>query len=307
MRKYCWAPKGSDTVAVPMVHGGDKRFGTLQICLAFDAMLQQPFKGYLSMIFRGKGSPALLAEKTAYHDEVSVTFQKCAWADRLYCSNHAANEFSKFLKDNLNNESFTLFADSLDGQRTYRFCNAIHELNGEVMFGPKDMTHVWQPIDHGIGYLLKSLAGHFQYIWCEQPWKDGLKNWDRWFSMGALSAKDMRILSTHWYGEAWRELTTNSKYAHALASAFVQTGCAVTDDPMTHTGITTFKSITEHWTPEEPSNEYLADHWSKHPAFNFSGMDGNSEKGSDTGSDSGDTVDEDNSASSSSGPESATD
>ena len=129
--------------------------------------------------------------------------------------------------------------------------------------------------------------------------------------MGGLSAKDMRILSTHWYGEAWSELTTNPKYRHALASAFVQTGCAVTDDPMTHTGITTFKSITEHWTPEAPSNEYLADHWSKHPAFNSSDMDGNSEKGSDDGSassiDSGDTVDEDSSASSSSSPESATD
>ena len=97
MKKYCWATKGSATVAVPMVHGGDTRFGTLQICLAFDSMLQQPFKGYLSMIFRGKGSPALLAEKTAYHDEVSVTFQKCAWVDRLYCFSYATNELSTFL------------------------------------------------------------------------------------------------------------------------------------------------------------------------------------------------------------------
>jgi hypothetical protein len=125
--------------------------------------------------------------------------------------------------------------------------------------------------------------------------------------MSGLTAKDMRILSTHWYGEAWRELTTNQKYRHALASAFVQTGCAVTDDPMTHKNITTFKSVIDNWTPGEPSSEYLAEHWSKHVAFNFSDMDGNSEKASDDGvsSDSGVTVDEDNSSSSST--ESATD
>ena len=81
----------------------------------------------------------------------------------------------------------------------------------------------------------------------------------------------------------------------------MHTLCAIAFDPMTHTGIATSKSIKESWKPEEPHNDYLAEHWSKHPAFNFSSMDGNSEKASDdedaSPGSSGATEDEDSSSS----------
>ena len=97
IQKYCWEKKGSDTVAVPMVHAGDKRLGTLQVCLRFDTMLQQPFKGFLAMIMRGKCSPAASREKRVSSSSNSH-FWKCAWADREYCINHAETVLTKFVK-----------------------------------------------------------------------------------------------------------------------------------------------------------------------------------------------------------------
>ena len=55
---------------------------------------------------------------------------------------------------------------------------------------------------------------------------------------------------------------------------------------MTLTGITAIKSIIDHWHPEEPSSEFLADHWSKRP-----------NAGEDSSASSGATADEDSSSS----------
>ena len=41
-----------------------------------------------------------------------------------------------------------------------------------MVHGPKQKTEAWQPVDHGIGALIKNLAGQNQFAWLEQPWPD---------------------------------------------------------------------------------------------------------------------------------------
>ena len=38
----------------------------------------------------------------------------------------------------------------------------------------QNKNEAWQPVDHGIGVLIKTLAGQNQFAWLEQQWPDHL-------------------------------------------------------------------------------------------------------------------------------------
>ena len=65
-----------EMVSVSGITSGDKRFGTLQLCVHGGDGPQPP----LGMIFRGKGT-VLVHEKASYHPSVFVMFQEKAWID----------------------------------------------------------------------------------------------------------------------------------------------------------------------------------------------------------------------------------
>jgi hypothetical protein len=64
----------------PGADGLDKRQYTMHIFS--NAGRGDKADGYIDMIARGKGTRISRAEKQAWHEEVNVRWQKCAWVDR---------------------------------------------------------------------------------------------------------------------------------------------------------------------------------------------------------------------------------
>ena len=63
-------------------------------------------------------------------------------------------------------------------------------------------TDLWQPVDAGFGEFLEVLTKQEH-----NPWLDCDKNADRWYgNTEPLSAKEQRILITHWVGNAYNKL-----------------------------------------------------------------------------------------------------
>ena len=88
------------------------------------------------------------------------------------------------------------------------------------------MTDSWQPVDSGVGRILKSLVFHEQQEWLEKD-----ENIEMWTgnSQKTLSAKERRILTTQWVGNAYNKLKGPS-YEHLIWRAFERTGCLITAD-----------------------------------------------------------------------------
>ena len=79
---------------------------------------------------------------------------------------------------------------------------------------------------HSFGHLLKVLLKHEQQKWLEC--EDNLECW-----LGndnkKLSAKQRRILLTHWVGEAYKTLQSE-RYTSFRKNCFEKTGCLITAD-----------------------------------------------------------------------------
>ena len=198
--------------------GLEKRQCSLQVCFS-------PVKDRcrIAIIFRGKGKISE-DERLAYHKGVDVYFQKCAWADKEVSVDWAEKTFGPIAKD-LNDE-FIIFCDNLDGQTCDGFREKIKQLNGIVRYGPVGKTDTWQPVDSGFGHLLKVLISNEQQDWLEHD-----ENMDIWLGNDGkkFTAKDRRILITHWVGDAWGKLQ-DPKYDHSRWRCFERTGCLLTAD-----------------------------------------------------------------------------
>ena len=208
---------------------GEKRFGTLQVCIHGGTSEQPP----LTMIFRGKGCvPG--AGKGSYHPKVRVLFQDCAWADKKVVSDWMKDIFGPWLKEKFgdNQKEFLLLQDNLGCQRGAEYIRTLHSLGGVSAFGPANKTEGWQPIDAGhIGATLKNLAKVEFELWLEQPCgKSGAGvetyNWQRWED-NKLSMREKRVLMTWIFGKAWEQLISK-KYLGLRQSAFRKTGMHVT-------------------------------------------------------------------------------
>lgn len=78
-----------------------------------------------------------------------------------------------------------------------------------------------QPVDAGIGQLLKVYARQEQSEWLLQA--DNLEKW----TAGDFSIKDIRILITIWFGEAYLKLQNETLNDFRLR-CFTKTGCGIT-------------------------------------------------------------------------------
>jgi hypothetical protein len=104
-----------------------------------------------------------------------------------------------------------------------------------VWYGLPNATDIWQPVDAGLGQMLKVLVGHEHKRWLDEE-----DNADRWYGQQAhFSAMERRILITHWVGNAWRQLC-GPDYEHLRLRCWQKTGCLMTADG----------SEDEHITPE---------------------------------------------------------
>ena len=106
-----------------------------------------------------------------------------------------------------NLDEFVLFCNNLEGQISLQFQDAVRRLNGIVWYGVANATDLWQPVDAGAGYLIKKLIDAEQQQWLEDD-----ENVEKWLgnSETKLSAKERRILLTHWIGEAYRKFRSEA-------------------------------------------------------------------------------------------------
>ncbi len=56
------------------------------------------------------------------------------------------------------NEEFVLFCNNLSAQTNGLFLSKVRKLNGFVSFGLAGATDIWQPVDCGLGHMLKSFV-----------------------------------------------------------------------------------------------------------------------------------------------------
>ena len=122
-----------------------------------------------------------------------------------------------------------LYCDSLGSQRKREVIDMVKARNGQVVYGPKNASHIWQPIDCGhLGALAKSLQAVVMEEWMDTPcktegWKEkGCKNWELWES--GLTASQKRILFTHWYSSVHGKICFEKYRSMRKKSLFIG-GC----------------------------------------------------------------------------------
>ena len=177
----------------------------------------------ISIIFRGTGKRVSDDEKKAYHENVDIYWQEKAWADTNVCVDWAKNTLAPAKHGN---GDFILFCDNLEGQVALRFQEEVRKSGGIVWYGVKNATDIWQPVDAGMGRILKTLVAQEQQDWLEYN-----NNIDLWMgnTEKKLNVKERRILLTHWVGNAYEKFK-DSNYTNLRCRCFQHAGCLITAD-----------------------------------------------------------------------------
>ena len=216
-----WAPKGSKRVSIAQPFSGlEKRQCTVQPTIGPGGKLMQ-----CAIIFRGTGKRISKVEKKAYDPRVDVFFQKNAWADSNFCMAWAKRCFRKSLMQGGGGvpvEESLLTLDNLHGQTTEKSKVYMKkECNTLVWYYPGGCTDALQPIDAGLGALIKVEVGKQLDIWLENG--DNLERWES----NALTASDRRVLLTKWVATAVDIVDNRPNYRFCL---FEETGGLMTAD-----------------------------------------------------------------------------
>jgi hypothetical protein len=144
--------------------------------------------------------------------DVLVLWQPKAWADLSTCVEWTEKGLGYFvcnqdeLKELQGDAACLLLVDNLSGQVKKEFATAAAR-NGkcDVMYGPRNATHLWQPVDHHVGARYKNRMG------------EKYDNWMATVGRGLTSIPVMkrRILLVKWAGEVYRELEAERKKREA--------------------------------------------------------------------------------------------
>ena len=118
-------------------------------------------------------------------------------------------------------EKSLLTLDNLHGQTTEKCKAYMKECNSLVWHYPGGCTDALQPIDAGLGALIKVEVGKQLDIWLENG--DNLKRW----KSNALTASDRRVLLTRWVATAVDIVDNRPNYRFRL---FEKTGSFMTAD-----------------------------------------------------------------------------
>ncbi|KAK3234439.1 hypothetical protein CYMTET_55310 [Cymbomonas tetramitiformis] len=194
--------KGSKDVWVRQPGSGlEKRQATLQICIragkdAEGNNLPQP---PLALWFRGTGKRISEAEKAAYHPDVHVYWQKCAWVDRPSSIEWQNGTLIPWLREHIPDDESVVFADNLDAQIQPEYLANQKEKASSLGWSLlKNGTHWSQPVDQGAGREVKRDIDYEQNEWLEV-----VENLEKWENT-ELSASDRRILMTWWAGNGYK-------------------------------------------------------------------------------------------------------
>ena len=199
-----------------MEEGMTKRFCTLHLVFRAEGTQPKP-----TIIFRGQGVRISRLERESWDARVIVMFQKKAWADRKFIIDHTKNNLCPFIRANLPPElEKVYFCDNLDSQLQQSFVDALKSVNCFRWLLPVKSTSETQPVDAGLGRLVKLLISQEFEVWLEH--EDNLEIWEN----GKLSASEKRVLITKFVGAAWEKVFLSGKYNPA--AFFEKTGCLLT-------------------------------------------------------------------------------
>ena len=246
-----WGDKRSKRVRISQPSSGlEKRPCTLRLYFGPGERLYRP-----AVIFRGTGKRINAVEKAAWHPDVDVYWQSCAWADSAFCNSWAANTYRKGVCGSSTaapEEQSILFADNLCGQTTDEFKRVLKECNTLHWISPPKYTDELQPVDVGYGKLFKVYVGK-----ALDGWLLNGDNVEKWAS-NKLTAADRRILITQWIGEAARQIDRDVRNCRCL---FEKTGLAMTADGSDNNLINlegvelgTYSFMDVDTTPEPPED-----------------------------------------------------
>ena len=208
-------------------HGLDRRHCSLMICMrGGEDGIERP-QPRLALIFRG-GRRFGSEEKTLWSKDVDVYFQEKARVDSVIAAEWARTTLGKSLDQK---GKFVLFCDNSPALCGAEFESNISERGGVIWRGLEDMEEgvstasLWQPIEAGPAQLLKVLIGQSQRVWLENP--ENAKLWQG--ETKGFTAKDRRVLITHWAAQAWKKFVTD-EYFQFRQNAWQKTGCMMTAD-----------------------------------------------------------------------------
>ena len=118
----------------------------------------------VGVIFQGTGKRISEDEINSYLKSVNVYWQQNAWVYTTVCVNWAKKTLVPAVKDK---QDFILFCDDLEGQTALLFQEEVRKSGGITWYDVKNATDLWQPVDAGMGRLLKVLVFHEQQDWLE--------------------------------------------------------------------------------------------------------------------------------------------
>ena len=140
--------------------GFEKRQCTLQVCISPESKVR------IAIIFRGSGKRISSDEIKTYHPDVDIYWQDNTWADTKFSVEWVKHSLKEGTKP-LDGKEFALFCDNLTAQVSDEFLHAVRAINGIVWFGVTGATDTWQPVDCGIGRMLKQTVSRIQDEWLE--------------------------------------------------------------------------------------------------------------------------------------------
>ena len=223
---------GANRVWVKQLGSGlDKRQATLQLLIRAEGVQPKP-----CLIFRGKpthsGKRKANRENEAneYDPDVSVIWQRKAWADSDTCVEWADKHYAGFAPDDYKGENplKLLLVDNLNGQTAQPFIDSITRTNTLLRQGVSGATDLWQPVDAGVGKVYKHLIGIYYNEWLES------EEAEPYLEEGTIPVELRRVLMTKWVGRAYRELEARRIAAapgqDIFYKAFLRTGALVTAD-----------------------------------------------------------------------------
>lgn len=137
---------------------------------------------------------------------------------------------------------------------------------------PNNSTCETQPVDAGLGRLLKVLVSRESEAWLETD--DNLDTWEN----GKLCASERRILVTQFVGAAWEKLFSSPEYTPN--EYFERTGCLLTldcseDHKINIEGTPDYKpvKVAVDDDPDDPIPEPVTEEAEEEPDSNFTDDD----------------------------------
>ena len=190
------------------------RMATLQVLLCNDPSVP-PCPP--TIIFKETGG-AEGRERSQYDPRVKVLWQRNAWMDTNLCLQRIQNVYKPWVNAAYPDRELIVLWDSATHQRDSDVIRKMKKLRSVPLFGPKNMTEHWQPLDaSGVNSIFKALPRVIMEQWLEES-ADNEEKWVCWESLRKRAAR-----AAHLVGQAWQELVGDKCKTH-VAKAFTTTG-----------------------------------------------------------------------------------